>query len=342
VDEEAQAQVMARERGDVGLEPLARPQAREDVAREAGTRAVVAEERRRAVVAAAERRRLGGVVQQRAEAQREAAVHLVGEWLVEQRRDRAGVLVTEQRCRIGLQRHRLLEHLDRVRVDVGVVIAALLDAVQGMQLGQDRRGQPELVHQRQRGEHAVAREDPFQLGEHALLRHGGRGGRARTGEPDGVGVRRERELRRQAHETDDAQRVRRERARPDGAQPPGGEIVRATVRVHEFAAAQRLGDRVDGEVAEREVAVQRAAAQRAEIDLPGAVGRHHAPRAELVGELECRAARGPPDSASGSGGVAIDDDIQVRRRAPEQRVAHRAADDPGGPVAQRVTDHRQR
>ena len=47
VDEEAQAQVVARQRGDVGLELLARAQAGEDRARQVGARAVVADERRR-------------------------------------------------------------------------------------------------------------------------------------------------------------------------------------------------------------------------------------------------------------------------------------------------------
>ena len=71
VDEEAEAQVVARERGDVRLQALAGAQAGEHVARELGAGAVVAEERRRAVVAVAERDGLGDVVQQRAEAQRE-------------------------------------------------------------------------------------------------------------------------------------------------------------------------------------------------------------------------------------------------------------------------------
>ena len=108
--------------------------------------AVVAEERRRAVVAVAERGGLGDVVQQRAEAQREAAVDLVGERLGEQRRDGRGVgrPDAEHRGRVGLERDRLLEHLERVGVDVGVVVAVLLDAAQRVQLGQDRRGQPDV------------------------------------------------------------------------------------------------------------------------------------------------------------------------------------------------------
>ncbi len=102
MDEEAEPQVVARERGDVCLELLAATQSGQDLARQAGALAVVAEERRRAVFAAAERRGLGDVVQQRAEAQREAAVDLVAERLCQQRRDRDGLLGAEDSARIGL------------------------------------------------------------------------------------------------------------------------------------------------------------------------------------------------------------------------------------------------
>ena len=67
----------------------------------------------------------------------------------------------------------------------------------------------------------------------------------------------EAELGRQAHEPHRAQRVVGERARADGAQAPGGEVGRAAVRVDELAAVQRLRHRVDGEVAQREVGLER-------------------------------------------------------------------------------------
>ena len=227
------------------------------------------------------------------------AVDLLGERLGEQRRDgrRVARPDAEHRRRIGLQCDGLLEHLKRVRVDVGVVVAVLLDAAQRVQLGQDRLGQPDLLHEAQGAEHAVAHDDPLQLGEHALLRHRGGLRGARAGQLARRRLGREPVLGGQAHEAHDAQRVVGERARPDGAQAARGEVAGATERVDPPAAAQRLGDRVDREVAQREIGLQRAAAQRAQVGLPAAVGGEHAPGAERVGELEQRAARGPREGA---------------------------------------------
>ena len=51
----------------------------------------------------------------------------------------SGVLAEAGGDRVALDRHDLVEHLERVVVDVEVVEDVLLDAAQGEQLGQDLR-----------------------------------------------------------------------------------------------------------------------------------------------------------------------------------------------------------
>ena len=83
--------------------------------------------------------------------------------------------------------------------------------------------------------------------------------------------------------------IRRRRA-ARSASPPSGSIV--------LAARDGFGDRIDGEVAQRQVGRQRAAAQRLHVDLPGAVARDHAPAGEVRGQLEAGgSARGAGDRA---------------------------------------------
>ena len=62
----------------------------------------------------------------------------------------------------------LLEHLDRVAVDVEVVEVALLDAVEPAELGENRGEHAERVGEAEPVEHAVGHHDPAQLGEDAL------------------------------------------------------------------------------------------------------------------------------------------------------------------------------
>ena len=82
------------------------------------------------------RLRLGDVVQERAEAQRRAAGQLVGERLREQRAERLLVLDAERRRRIALDLDGPLEDRERVVEHVEVVVAALLDAAQRLELGE--------------------------------------------------------------------------------------------------------------------------------------------------------------------------------------------------------------
>src|SRR5439155_20096510 len=103
VDEEAQREVVASEGGDVGLQALAGPQPAQRGAAEVGALHVVAGEAER--LAVGRRRaglRLGGVVEERAEAQRRPSRELVGERLGEERGECLGVLVAEDPSRVAL------------------------------------------------------------------------------------------------------------------------------------------------------------------------------------------------------------------------------------------------
>ena len=62
------------------------------------------------------RLRLGDVVEERAEAQRGGAVHLVGERLGEEGGGFRGALVADEAGELGLDLQRVGEHLERVPV----------------------------------------------------------------------------------------------------------------------------------------------------------------------------------------------------------------------------------
>ena len=165
---------------------------------------------------------------------------------------------------------------------------------------------------------AVARDDPLELGEDALLGHRRRRPARSCAPARAVAGS-------TASPSSAARRTRRTTRSGSSANAPGptarsrraARSAHAAVRVDARAARQRLGDRVDGEVAQRQVGLQRAAAQRAEVDLPRAVGRHHAPGAELVGQLEHGPARRLRQRARGRRHVALDGDVEVARRAAE-------------------------
>ncbi len=81
-----------------------------------------------------------------------AARQLVGERLGEQRCDRSAVLGAEDRSRIAFERDRLSQHRERVLAHVEVVVVALLDAAERVQLRQDRCGRAGRVHRGDAGE----------------------------------------------------------------------------------------------------------------------------------------------------------------------------------------------
>ena len=108
-------------------------------------------------------------MQDGAEAQRGAAGHLVGERLVEQRPRFAGALAGEA-VEVGLDLERALQHRQRVAVDVEVVVGPLLDAAQVGELGEDDRGDAELVEQGEAAQRVAAADQPAQLDQLPLAR----------------------------------------------------------------------------------------------------------------------------------------------------------------------------
>ena len=137
------------------------PQAPADFVDHLGALLVVADEGDEAAPLATGLR-LGDVVQEGAEAQRGAAAQLVGQRLGEQRLDLGGALAGEA-LEVGLDLERLLEHRDRVAVDVEVVVGPLLDAAQGRDLGQDDLGDAERVEQFEAAQRVGPAEQAAQL-----------------------------------------------------------------------------------------------------------------------------------------------------------------------------------
>jgi hypothetical protein len=335
VYEEAEPQVVAHESGDVCAQALARAQPGEHLPRQLGAGAVVADEGDAAARLDRARRRLGGVVQQRAPAQCLAAAEPVGERLGEQRCQRIALRTDRG---LGLRaggaagRGQLdgsLEHLEGVLVDVCVVEVALLDAAQRVELGQHDGQRAELCDQLDAGARGGRGDRPAQLEEDPLARDGGERVRVQAGAAPGLLVGRQPELDCDAGQAQHAQRVLLEGAGTGQAQPSRVQVGDAVERVDRLAACERLGDRVDGEVAQREILREGRGAQRLDVELPAAVARDDAPGAKLrrereAGGLPC----GPRDGLGGGGGVPCDDDVVVGALAPQQAIAYGAADEP--------------
>ena len=328
VDEEAEPQVVQGQRLQVSRESLAGAQPPAEPADDLGPLAVVADEGDVAVALPA-RRRLADVVQEGAEAQRRAAAHLVGERLGEQLPRLRGALAGEP-VEVGLDLERPLQHRQGVAVDVEVVVGPLLDPAQRLQLGQDDGGEAELVEQRQaraaaRGRRAGAAARPAAAPRLARRRAALPSGQGR-GCPGSISSSK---LGGEAGSAQQPQRVGAEAVLADDAQQAPLEVGEAAEGIDRLTAGERDRDRADGEVARGQVGLDRLAAQRGRIDLPGAVAGDRAPGRELGRELEGvrrrPRARSPSPPRSGSPATARSRSVTSR---PKRGVAHRAAGDP--------------
>ena len=123
----------------------------------------------------------------------------------------------------------------------------------------------------------------------------------------------------------EAQRIVLEDRLGDCTQQPQLEILAAAARVDSLAACHRQRNRVDGEVAAREVGFDRPVHRR-EVDRPATV-EHDAPRRVLLGERERESSRTLRVRARSRCRIAADD-VHVLDAPAEQLVAHRAADEP--------------
>ena len=278
-------------------------------------------------------------MQQRAEAQRAAAREVVGERLGEQRGHRPGVLLAEDRRGVALERDGRLEHLERVAVDVAVVVAVLLDPAQRRQLGQHDAVEAELVHAGEsRCDGLVGGDDPLELGEDALRRDRPRARRRARGRVGGRGVDVEAELagasraRRSARSGSSAKAraptMRRRRAARSAA---------AAVRVDEVAAGSGSAIALTVRSRAREVGLERAAASGVRSTCQARRGptTRQAPNASESSKAAPPVARAR--RRRGAARVAVDARSRSSgRRDAEQAVAHGAADEPRALVAERV------
>ena len=242
------------------------------------------------------------------------------------------VLGAERLRRVALELDGAVEHLERVVEHVEVVVAALLDAAQRLELGQhdgaaaELEREPDPVRRRARSRApAAARRRRARRRRRASPAAAARAA-ARASRVGARGRARRRAARGAARA---AGRPRARRA-PTSRRRPAREVGGAAERVDELAAGQRPRDRVDGEVAQAQGRPRsspprsgvRSACQRV-------IARDDAPGAELVRERERGRARGARQRAGRGRDVAVDRRGRGRRRrAPEQLVADGAADEP--------------
>ena len=231
--------------------------------------------------------------------------------------------------RVALDGHDLVEHLQRVVVDVEVVEHVLLHPAQGEQLGQHEPHDPVRLHLLEAGAHRGGADDLLELAEDALGRDAVEPRRLPADRRRRVRLDRQPEEHGEADRPQRAERVGGERAGAHHPQPARREVGAAAVRVEHLAAGERLGHRVDREVARGEVRGDVVVAQRHEVHVPGAFRADHAPGAERARELEGRAARLLRHRSRGGARVARHGEVEVDGLAPEQPVAHGPADDPG-------------
>ena len=107
------------------------------------------------------------------------------------------------------------------------------------------------------------------------------------------------------------------------------QIVDAAERIDVPPAAQRLGDRVDREVALRQVGLDRPADERQHVDLPAVVPGDDAPDPERLRQREHVRVGAAGERPGEPARVAADRDVVVVGRAPQQPVADRPAHQPG-------------
>ncbi len=216
-------------------------------------------------------------------------------------------------------------------VDVEVVIGVLGDPAQRLELGKDTGRRTELVEQAEPAQGIGPGEQQSELGELALAC--GLGG-TRCGlerQANCLGVELELELGCEPRGAKQPQGVGLETALGDDPQPPLLEVGGSPMRVarRRSRVRERDRDRVDGEVPLGQVGLDRVAAHPGHVEVPAPIARQHPPGPELGRERERGPGCRPGDSPGGGRLVAGDRDVDTPHDAAGERIAHRAADDPG-------------
>ncbi len=218
---------------------------------------------------------------------------VIGEGLCKGRGHHVGV-AAEDRLGIRLDGRNARHHLHGVRQDIQMVIVALLHATALPEL-RDERCQPADVVKQREGRNGVIRpDDATELLHHPLTRGfayrrrgvtGSVASSAINGKPKGIG---------NACEPDDAHWVVGERRIRDQCDAGGIKVGDATVAVHEVRMPRhRQGERVDGEVAPREILIKRATKQRHDIHLPRQRAPSESPGPEAAGQPEATGSMRP-------------------------------------------------
>ena len=233
--------------------------------------------------------------------------------------------VTQVMGRVGRDVRHRVEHGQSVLEHVQVVKRALADTPHRSGLRQHDIEHPQPVEQAHAVVGVVGLEQPPDLDEDALAAGpGGQVGIA-PGQPLGIRVDGEPQLVREPGQAQKPQRIVGEHLLGDGPQPAGLEVGAAAVGIEQVAAGKRDGHGIDREVAPAEIVGDRTTAGG---DVHGAPVAHHPPGTVPLRQRERRSARAPGERTGGLAGVALDDEVDVDHRPPEQQIANAAADKP--------------
>jgi hypothetical protein len=126
--------------------------------------------------------------------------------------------------------------------------------------------------------------------------------------------------------TEEPERIVAEHVVRNGPDDPRLEIGASSVRISRLAAVERKCDRVEREVARREVRVD-AVGQRREVDRPFRARRRDAPRSVALGQWKRCSTETSREPVSGSLRIGARD-IEVDDGPTEQLIAHRSTDHP--------------
>ncbi|GDY55034.1 hypothetical protein SVIO_056570 [Streptomyces violaceusniger] len=170
---------------------------------------------------------------------------------------------------LGLQVDGLVQHRQRVLIDILVAVVLIALQAQRRKLRQDAVGEPRLHQQPQPLAGVVGQDELVELITHPLRRDDVDALGHRRHRGDHLGGHLEVELRREARGTHHPQRIVGEGllGRSRGAQHPGGEIFQTVVRVDELLLWKRHRHRVDREVPTDQVLLDGVAVRH--LGLPG-------------------------------------------------------------------------
>ena len=325
-------EVLADEQGQ-DLAGAARPaQPRGDRLHPLGPEPVVADEAGAAVEVDAARLRLRHVVHQDRQLPhfpaREAASHRLGE------RGRDPRVVRRQQAEMLSERIGSRERPERVLPHREAMRRRLSRGTHGGDLRKDHVEHRPRVGLANCGRAPRQPQDVSQLVPHPLPCDGHESGGRSVREPLGLRLDGEIELMGQPYQAEDAQRIVRECGGPARAKSTGGEIGEAAGRVPDRGGSLQQrgeidGERVDGDVARRQVGLEGRSTEIGQIHVEGRRARQDDTRhAVTLAERDERASETLGQPAGGGEAARCQRQVHVAQRALEEQVPHRSADQP--------------